>query len=336
MVTLPPISIRPEALDQLMPMHVIARADGRITHVGPTIAKIHPGQALLGRPFTEVFEIRRPRHASDLEEICGLSGGKVHLRLRDPDRTQVAATGIRLGTGQGVLVNLSFGISVVDAVARFNLAGSDFAATDLAVEMLYLVEAKSAAMAESRKLNERLNGAKSAAEAEALSDTLTGLANRRALDQQLDRLIARGTPFALMQLDLDFFKAVNDTLGHAAGDHVLRRVARIMQDEIRDDDVVARIGGDEFVLVIKGMTESWRLNSIADRLLRRLARPIPYRGETTRISGSIGMVCSTYYDRPEADRMLHDADIALYASKARGRACCTMFTQDMRAAQSGA
>jgi diguanylate cyclase (GGDEF)-like protein len=323
------IELAPDALDRMMPMHVLVDGTGRIVHTGPTTAKIHPGQAILGKRFFDIFAPRRPRHTEDLEEICFLAGGKFSLRLRDPDRTPLIATGVCLAGAQDVLVNLSFGIAVVEAVARFNLAGSDFAATDLTLEMLYLVEANAAAMAESRKLNERLHGAKVTAEAEALSDTLTGLRNRRALDQMLPRLIARGTPFTLMHLDLDFFKQVNDTLGHAAGDAVLKEVADILLDETRSDDVVARVGGDEFVMIFNGLIDHKRLRALAGRLIHRLEQPIPYGDSVARISASIGLTISSRYEAPDAATMMRDADVALYASKAGGRACFTFHVPGM-------
>ncbi|PIE82605.1 MAG: GGDEF domain-containing protein, partial [Chloroflexi bacterium] len=214
------------------------------------------------------------------------------------------------------------------AVAHYQLAGSDFSPTDLTLELLYLVEANSAVMAESRKLNERLHGAKAQAEARALADTLTGLQNRRALDTTLLRLVARGIPFTLMHLDLDYFKQVNDTFGHAAGDRVLVEVARILREETRRDDLVARVGGDEFVIVFNGMTSQSQLSSIAGRLIDRIEEPIGVGGEQARISTSIGMVSSTQYRKVDIEQMMKDADQALYASKEHGRACFTFFQRD--------
>lgn len=319
------------ALDILMPMHVVTDRDGTITHAGPVVCKIHPAVPVIGAGFFDLFEARRPRRVQSLEEISDRAGRKFHLRLRDPARTPLIGTAVRLEARQGVLVNLSFGIAVIDAVARFGLAGSDFAATDLTLEMLYLVEAKSAAMAESRKLNERLHGAKTVAEAEARSDTLTGLSNRRALDHVLERLIARKTPFTLMHLDLDFFKQVNDTLGHAAGDLVLTEVARILREETRGEDEVVRVGGDEFVIVFKGMTEKQRMLAIAGRMIQRLEEPVPFGEQHARVSASVGLVSSSQYAVPEAAQMMRDADTALYASKTRGRAQCTFFDATLTA-----
>jgi diguanylate cyclase (GGDEF)-like protein len=316
------IRVSPAALDTMMPMHVIVGADERIEHVGPTLAKIHPGKVCIGQRFFDLFEPRRPRHIARLTDICAQSRARFSLRLGDAARTPLTGTAVRLDAG-GVLVNLSFGIAVIDAVARFNLAGSDFAATDLTLELLYLVEANAAAMAESRKLNDRLQGAMVVAAAEAQSDTLTGLSNRRALDRMLHRHVGRGISFALMHLDLDFFKQVNDTFGHAAGDRVLTEVALILKDEIRAEDVVARMGGDEFVLIFSGLTDHARLSAIAARLIERIEAPVRLGDRSAQVSASIGLAVSTDYGAPDAATMMHDADRALYASKARGRACYT-------------
>ncbi|WP_308443341.1 MULTISPECIES: GGDEF domain-containing protein [Roseobacter] len=229
-----------------------------------------------------------------------------------------------------MVVNLSLGISIIDAVSDHNLTAADFAATDLTVEMLYLVEAKSAAMEASRRLNERLQVARVEAEELALTDTLTGLKNRRAVDQELSTVLNLGTPFALMHIDLDFFKAVNDTLGHAAGDYVLQRVAGIMNNETRKVDVVARVGGDEFVILIKGTEEHAHIERIADRIITKLQSPIFFENEVCQISGSIGTVVAGDYSEPTADVLLGDADAALYAAKHAGRGCHLFFSPMMR------
>jgi diguanylate cyclase (GGDEF)-like protein len=233
-----------------------------------------------------------------------------------------------LADGDGLLVNLSFGIGVIQAVRDHALTHADFAPTDLAVEMLYVVEAKSALMGAWKDATFRELGAKQVAEELALTDGLTGLRNRRALDLALSEMTRSGTPFGLMHLDLDFFKQVNDTHGHAAGDHVLRVVAAGLRSETRSSDTVARVGGDEFVIALPGMADPAILAGIARRIIDKLSQPTDFEGNTCRISASIGVTLSTFYDAPAVDRMQLDADEALYASKRGGRAQARFHAPD--------
>lgn len=318
-------------LDTLCPMHLVLDSTGHIVHAGPTVKKLYSEGELTGQRFLELLELKRPRIGCSMAELRAAAGLKLHLRLREAPNTDLKgvlvplpeATG--LGPPGGAVVNLSFGISIIDTVRDFALTSADFAATDLAVEMLYLVEAKSAAMEASRKLNMRLQGAMIAAEEQAFTDTLTGLKNRRAMDHVLARLTETEMDFALMNLDLDYFKAVNDTLGHAAGDFVLQKVARILVDETRGDDTVVRTGGDEFVLIFAKLTDPRKLSEIAARLIARLEEPMRYNEENCRVSGSIGATLSCCYEQPDLARMLEDADIALYAAKNAGRGRHVLF-----------
>ncbi len=320
-------------LERLCPMFLLLDPTGHIISVGPTLQKLRPDQPMPTQRFLELFELNRPRMVSSFEGLLRASGDKLHLRFRDAPRTSfkgaiVALPQAELGGG-GAIINLSFGISVLDAVRDYALNSADFAATDLTIELLYLVEAKSAAMEASRKLNLRLQGAKIAAEEQAFTDTLTGLKNRRALDHVLERMIDAGRGFALMNLDLDYFKAVNDTLGHAAGDHVLQQVARIMVEETREEDIVARVGGDEFVLIFNRMRDRRKLGRIAERLIKRLEEPIAFGTRTCRISASAGTVVRSPSAKSEAGQLLHAADLALYGAKRAGRACHRFFHRDM-------
>lgn len=316
-------------LNVLCPMHIIFGRTGEITFAGPTAQKIC-GKDLFGRNFLDVFEIKSPRAISTLEALSERTGVRLNLRFREHPYRQLKGIVMEGPEVGQMTVNLSFGISIVDAVREYDLTAADFAATDLTVEMLYLVEAKSAAMEASRQLNQRLQVARVAAEQQATTDTLTGLKNRRAMDSALAEAIALGQSFSLMHADLDFFKAVNDTLGHAAGDFVLQKVAGIMTDETRDADIVARVGGDEFVVLIRGTEEHVILERIAKRIIDRLKVPIDFEGNRCRISGSIGIVVSSNYAAPDADQLLGDADAALYAAKNAGRGKYVFFSPHMR------
>lgn len=320
-----PIHVNLDSLDTMMPLHLVLNMDGHIVHAGRTMRKLLAGESYLGRHMLELFDLKRGTVEQVISMLQEGATGKVLLHIRDPYRTQFIGSAVALDKGEGALVNLSFGISIFDAVRNYRLAGSDFAPTDLTLELLYIAEANAAAMAESRALNERLHGAKERAESDALTDTLTGLRNRRALNHDLNCMIARGLPFTLAHLDLDYFKAVNDTLGHAAGDFVLVEVARILAEETRAEDTVARIGGDEFVLILAGLADRDDLSALAGRIIARLEEPIWFQGRPCRISASVGLALSSRYERPEAARVMSDADMALYASKSAGRASFTFF-----------
>lgn len=315
------ITLGTAALARLMPLFVMLDHLGRIIAIGPTLAKLLAGRAAVGCLFGQIFDLKSPAHADGVQVV---PGERLHLTFRHDPAVTFRALAMPAEDG-AVLVNLSFGIAVNEAVRRHGLTVADFAPTDLTVEMLYLVEAKSAVVGELRNLNLRLQGARIAAEEQALTDTLTGLRNRRALDMALGDLTRQGAGFGLMHLDLDFFKQVNDSLGHAAGDHVLRSVARTLTTETRSSDTVARVGGDEFVVLLPGMTDTARLGQIARRMIDRLGQPIDFEGKKCRVSASIGLTVSTFYHSPQPDRMLSDADTALYACKNAGRGQAQFF-----------
>lgn len=309
-----------EAFDKLMPLHVRVDVAGRITGYGPTLAKLVQGYPLIGTPLVEAFDLRRPSGLTSMADLSARAGERLRLTLRGgPRPVPFRGIAMPLAHGAGMILNLSFGIGIVEAVRNHALTDADFAATDLAVEMMYLVEAKTAAMETLKGFATRLQGDKQTAETQAMTDTLTGLRNRRALAQTLERLTRSGLAFGLMHIDLDFFKAVNDTFGHAAGDHVLRKVADVLSLETRVEDTVARVGGDEFVAVFPDLTDPLRLESIARRIIETLTRPIAFEDKLCRISASIGITTSEAYRVPEIARMQHDADEALYASKRAGR-----------------
>jgi diguanylate cyclase (GGDEF)-like protein len=159
---------------------------------------------------------------------------------------------------------------------------------------------------------------------EASHDSLTGLLNRSGFDEKMQAVSGGG---ALLYLDLDDFKPVNDSIGHAGGDEVLRVVARRIETAVRGDDFVGRIGGDEFAVICPDMNERIA-SAVADRLVEAIGRPISVSGQTVRIGASIGVVAeSTSIGRPET---LGWADVALYQAKAAGKSAVVVACPELR------
>lgn len=184
--------------------------------------------------------------------------------------------------------------------------------------------------------NADLEAARQRIEHNALHDSLTGLPNRRFLDQWLQNHpgpgAGDGPALALLHIDLDRFKQINDTLGHAAGDAMLVHVADVLRARVRDDenpdDFVARIGGDEFVMVCHTDNEA-RLAEIADAIVCEMRRPIIYSGHECRFGVSVGIAAE--HGEVDARRLLINADIALYRAKSRGRNRFEFFNRALEA-----
>jgi diguanylate cyclase (GGDEF)-like protein len=261
-------------------------------------------------------------------EVLDRAGHRFRIVPRNQPRVGLRGVGMRLAGGEQVLLNLSFGIDLIAAVREFTLTDADFAATDLAMELLYLAEANAAVTRELRGLNLRLEGARMAAEEDALTDPLTGLRNRRAADLFLERLCASRAAFGLLHIDLDYFKAVNDSLGHAAGDLVLGIVGRILGDQVRAEDCAARIGGDEFLVIIANRTDPKVLQAIAERIIARVSEPIEFEGTVCQVSASVGIVRSVDLDPCDPVQLLAAADRALYAAKHAGRAQAVLLAAE--------
>ena len=156
----------------------------------------------------------------------------------------------------------------------------------------------------------------------ASHDPLTGLPNRAMLLDILTREVARagrlGRPAALLFLDLDGFKAVNDRLGHAAGDELLVAVAARLGQCLRVGDSLARLGGDEFVAVLSAPNEEREVVAVAERLIAALARPVILTAGETVVAASIGVTLSSP-DRDDPELLLADADAAMYMAKRAGK-----------------
>ena len=167
-------------------------------------------------------------------------------------------------------------------------------------------------------------------EHQALHDPLTGLPNRRHLKQVLQTLSQmppgeKDRGVAVFHIDLDRFKQINDTRGHAAGDFLLTYVASVLRSTIRSSDFVARIGGDEFVIVLRSDGNAKSLASLASRIVTIFAKPIRYGKQLCRFGASVGIAFSRNKGG-DLSKLLVNADIALYRAKKSGRGCFAFFS----------
>jgi diguanylate cyclase (GGDEF)-like protein len=168
---------------------------------------------------------------------------------------------------------------------------------------------------------------------DAFHDALTGLPNRALFMDRLQHVIDGGRrhgeqAYAVLFLDLDRFKVVNDTLGHIVGDHLLVALGERLADCLRPGDTVARLGGDEFGILLDRIGGASEASQVADRILKSLARPVEVDGHELFVTCSIGIALrSDRYQRPE--QVLRDADIAMYQAKSKGKGCSETFDAEM-------
>ena len=166
-------------------------------------------------------------------------------------------------------------------------------------------------------------------------DALTGLANRYTLEARLDQMVAdarrHDRRLAVMFLDMDNFKAINDTLGHGIGDNFLCEVAKRLSVSVRDNDIVARLGGDEFVVVLADLDGPQSASSVANKIIDSLRQPIALERHSLRASVSIG-ICFYPQDGHDRGALMQSADIAMYHAKNAGKGCFHFFDAAMMTA----
>jgi diguanylate cyclase (GGDEF)-like protein len=226
-------------------------------------------------------------------------------------------------------VKIAKGELTVDSAAFFSIwpiALSSAVAVILVMSFLY------------RSLMEligELENREATAKHQAMHDQLTGLPNRALLEDRLDQALGRyrrdGTSAALLVLDLDRFKQVNDTLGHAAGDDLLRQVGQRLLLLLRETDTLARIGGDEFAIVQHGPRNQADVRRLCDRVVAAVAEPFQLTQGEARVGVSIGAVMAAKSITCAAEFLRH-GDITMYKAKASGRNCYRIFSDDLDSA----
>ena len=167
----------------------------------------------------------------------------------------------------------------------------------------------------------------------AYHDVLTGLPNRKLFTDRLNWALSRcrrsGHPLAVMFIDLDHFKTINDTLGHTAGDELLLEMARRLQACVREDDMVARLGGDEFTIVLSDLREAEDALAVAQKILASIEEPLAISGMAIYVTASIGIAVYPT-DGTDPETLLKNADTALYRAKDAGRNTYQLCTDDMK------
>lgn len=218
---------------------------------------------------------------------------------------------------------------VIDTKGRRSLVGIHWDVTKETQQ----AEEISAAYALIKERNAELETAHNLLRHRTLHDALTGLANRHSLDQFQSDLLTdpakKSQKCAVLQIDLDRFKAINDTLGHGAGDHVLKRFADILRNAAPKGSIVARVGGDEFAVVIAGAPHDAVIGHWANEVIRCSEEPMEYDGHSCRFSVSIGIATGSPLE-DSVDNLFSRADLALYEAKRAGRGVARFFTPRLK------
>lgn len=226
----------------------------------------------------------------------------------------------------------AFEVGSLGVLVVFGVGASVLMRRSIIQQTRKLQEAYSKADQQNRALEEM----RQHAEHESMHDALTGLANRRFMEREIRKRLKtakeKNIGLAVLHIDLDRFKQINDTLGHAAGDHVLQHVAKVLNRETREDDVVARVGGDEFLVLSFSNGQQEPLGKMAKRIIDSLSRPIHYMDNLCQFGASVGIniVFGDDLNEFDSDLFLSNADIALYRAKETGRGRFVFFSHALR------
>ena len=216
----------------------------------------------------------------------------------------------------------------IDTLAHFNAGTRELFSVAVGLLVTTVVLVRFVAVVRDRE------SAREELEFQASHDVLTGLLNRHLLTDRIAHAIAGNerdvTHVGVLYVDLDRFKAVNDTLGHEAGDAVLVETARRLEGSVRAGDTVARLGGDEFAVLCERLDDAAALVAVADRIVESLGRPFDLREGTAVVSASVGIVLANVDPGADSDTLLRDADAAMYRAKDAGRNRWEVFDDEMR------
>ncbi len=281
-------------------------AEGHLSYLSPGAAHALDiaMPTLLGQPLASLFE-------TDPDDPDSGSGRPLGFQIKA--RNRIADVVVRCAlpeakVGRPVWLALS-GQPKIDATGKFH--GYRGAAKDVSVEYQRKIE------------DQRL----------AEFDSLTGLYNRHRMNRRLDSVLAAYKAArrvcALMMLDLDRFKQVNDTMGHPAGDALLQQVAERLRNVIGDRGEIGRLGGDEFQVIIPDIDDRGKLGEMAEKIIQIVSQPYPINDKRAVIGTSVGVAIAPY-DGLEADELVRASDLALYAAKNGGRGQFRFYSADLK------
>ncbi len=293
-----------------------------------------PGQEGLMAVFYPIDQQWVNRHAGGYLHVAVLLEGRVIVATAPEPRLRPRANAIDLIPGDGRVLNVMVAFDDQAAAPRLRIthfALPPFSLVELALSGIILWLAIGALIW--LTVGVWLREALDKVERLAYHDTLTGLANRDSLFERADQLLSERRRHdgltAVLLLDLDRFKQLNDTFGHACGDELLAQVAGRLRGSVRELDFVARLGGDEFVVLLRGIADCHAAADIAGKILQRVAQPVSLgRGRSWQVGASVGIAVYPH-DGDRIDVLMGHADAALYATKARGRNGYTFFDQAM-------
>lgn len=281
-------------------------ADGCLNYLSPGVASALsvPLATLLGTPIASLFETDPDDPDSRSARPLGF---QVNARNRLVDMTVRCALP-EARTGKTVWLLIS-GQPKIDSAGKFH--GYRGSARDISVEYQRKIE------------DSRL----------AEFDSLTGLYNRHRMNRRLDAVLAAykaaKRTCALMMLDLDRFKQVNDTMGHQAGDVLLQQVAERLRNVIGDRGEIGRLGGDEFQVIIPDVDDRGKLGELADKVIQIVSQPYPIDDKRAIIGTSVGIAIAPY-DGLETEELVRASDLALYAAKNGGRGQFRFYSADLK------
>ena len=315
-------------LDAAFPFHIVIDRDLRITQAGSSIQRMHQDN-MVGSPINALFDVATPKIATTFDGFVSRPRSLFLFRSLTKQGLLLRGQVLHDPVAEALIFVGSPWVTEISAFASLGLTLTDFAASDAAVDYLLILQNQSSSLTQAEELAEQLHHTARQLTHQAFHDALTGLPNRAMLldhlQRRLEPVVGRPHHVAVLMLDLDGFKAVNDSYGHSAGDAVLGIIGKRLRTVSGENDIVARFGGDEFAFVLEPRGPHSDVDvaaafEVAERVLTVLAEPIQLPScpaITVPLSASIGIAHA--HGTETAEDILRNADLAMYSAKANGK-----------------